>query len=124
MLVTIKMKPFGKERPRRSRHGGVFMTARYQNRKRELEQKFLDAGGEIPNKEHIYMSVSAYFVMPKSWSKKKRQEMEGSPCTKVPDLDNIIGAVMDSLLEDDSMVTNIQARKLWGLEDKLVINVI
>ena len=40
-----------------------------------------------------------------------------------PDLDNLVGGVMDALLEDDSKVVAITAFKRWSTEDAIKINI-
>jgi Holliday junction resolvase RusA-like endonuclease len=60
--------------------------------------------------------------MPKSWSKKKRNELNGKPHTQRPDLDNLIKAFKDALCEDDSHVhTYYNMRKIWGEDGKIII---
>ncbi|HEN8204432.1 TPA: RusA family crossover junction endodeoxyribonuclease [Proteus mirabilis] len=57
--------------------------------------------------------------MPKSWSKKKRIEMNGKPHQQRPDVDNLIKAVMDAIFDEDCKVWNISASKLWGEQGKI-----
>lgn len=54
--------------------------------------------------------------MPKSWSKKKRAEMVGTPHRQTPDLDNLIKAILDALYSDDSVVHQITASKVWATD--------
>jgi Holliday junction resolvase RusA-like endonuclease len=63
--------------------------------------------------------------MPKSWSQKRRQEFLGKPCLSKPDLDNLLKAVMDSLLPDgDCQVWHIaSAEKRWAERGAVVISV-
>ena len=59
-------------------------------------------------------AVFFYLTMPKSWSKKKKAEMIGKPHTQVPDIDNLLKALLDSLYEDDSHIYAIGgAYKYW-----------
>ena len=62
-----------------------------------------------------------YLSMPKSWSKKKRDLMRGQRHQEVPDLDNLIKAVNDALLEQDKITFQIQASKWWADEGQIVI---
>jgi Holliday junction resolvase RusA-like endonuclease len=50
--------------------------------------------------------------MPKSWSKKKRAQMDGKPHQQKPDIDNLLKAFMDPLGGDEH-VWRIQAEKVW-----------
>tara|TARA_R110002020_G_scaffold153326_2_gene332714 strand:- start:75 stop:443 length:369 start_codon:yes stop_codon:yes gene_type:complete len=51
--------------------------------------------------------------MPKSWSKKKKAQFEGKPHQQRPDLDNYLKAWKDSVYEEDAVVWNVEATKLW-----------
>tara|TARA_R100001530_G_scaffold136253_1_gene116035 strand:+ start:3674 stop:4042 length:369 start_codon:yes stop_codon:yes gene_type:complete len=51
--------------------------------------------------------------MPKSWSKKKKAQFEGKPHQQRPDLDNFLKAWKDSVYEEDAIVWNVEATKLW-----------
>jgi len=52
--------------------------------------------------------------MPKSWSKKKKAEMLGQPHQQKPDIDNLLKALMDAVLPEDSHIYDIRATKYWG----------
>lgn len=54
-----------------------------------------------------------WIPMPKSWSKKKKIAMAGSPHRQVPDADNLIKAVQDILLKEDSHVWKFCVSKHW-----------
>ena len=60
------------------------------------------------------VSVKFYLPMPKSWSKKKRAEMDGKPHQQKPDVDNICKALLDACLVEDSHVYAITAVKYWA----------
>lgn len=60
------------------------------------------------------LEVSFILPMPKSWSKKKREEMNGVPHKQKPDLDNCLKSLMDAVYGEDCGVWEITARKLWG----------
>ena len=51
--------------------------------------------------------------MPKSWSKKKKTQYDGKPHQQTPDLDNFLKAWKDSVYEEDAIVWNVEATKLW-----------
>jgi Holliday junction resolvase RusA-like endonuclease len=59
--------------------------------------------------------------MPKSWSKKKKAEMNGKPHQAKPDIDNLSKAVMDALLDEDSHIWSLRASKFWSDKGSLVI---
>ncbi|MBU2647518.1 RusA family crossover junction endodeoxyribonuclease [bacterium] len=67
-------------------------------------------------------TLDAVFVlpMPKSWSKKKRAEMDGTPHLSKPDTDNLEKAVQDALCVDDSHIWKHRTEKVWGYEGKII----
>ena len=65
--------------------------------------------------------ICFYFEMPASWSKKKKEAMRGTPHEQTPDLDNLLKAVNDALLEQDKIVYRFEAAKWWGESSKIVI---
>lgn len=52
--------------------------------------------------------------MPKSWSKKKKAEMLGQTHEARPDTDNLMKALKDCLLTEDSQVHTELGRKRWS----------
>lgn len=65
--------------------------------------------------------IQYYVEMPKSWSKKKRMEMNGTPHQVRPDTDNFTKAIKDALLTEDSSVYVEYAEKYWGDTGKILI---
>lgn len=63
------------------------------------------------------------FVLPmaKSWSKKKRAEMNGKPHKQTPDIDNLAKALFDALYKDDSHIWDCRLTKIWGHEGEIRI---
>ena len=59
--------------------------------------------------------------MPKSWSKKKRAEMNGKPHQSKPDKDNLEKALLDALFEDDAHIWDSRVTKLWGEAGQIII---
>lgn len=59
--------------------------------------------------------------MPKSWPKKKRDEMRGTPHQQVPDKDNLEKAVLDALYGDDCRVWDGRVTKIWGDEGHVMV---
>lgn len=75
----------------------------------------------------IEVDIIAYRAIPKSWSKKKKELLNGSFCMAKPDSDNIAGAVMDALLPErtggDSRVVKLSISKYWADKDEMVITI-
>lgn len=66
--------------------------------------------GEIPDR--LYLT---FFVpMPKSWSNKKRAQMQGRPHQVRPDSDNFAKSVLDAGKKDDSHVYILHVEKYWA----------
>jgi Holliday junction resolvase RusA-like endonuclease len=63
--------------------------------------------------------VVFFIPMPKSWSKKKKEEMMLEPHRQRPDLDNLLKALWDSLLDEDSACHMVKAKKIWDVTPKI-----
>lgn len=72
---------------------------------------------ELPIPYHVIFLIE----MPKSWSKKKRLEMVGTPHRSRPDKDNLEKALLDALYEDDSAVWDGRVTKLWGEKGQIIV---
>ena len=79
---------------------------------------------------HVTGAVALELVfkmpMPKSWSKAKRQRMNGTPHLQTPDTDNLIKAVMDGMRNcwsDDRTVYKVSGTKLWSEQPQIEITV-
>ena len=59
--------------------------------------------------------------MPTSWSKKKRQEMDGQYHRQTPDLDNMIKALADALYTQDSVIACFRAAKYWAQDGAIEV---
>lgn len=68
------------------------------------------------------LSLLFEIPMPKSWSKEKRALHNGQPHKSKPDLDNLIKAFQDALLEDDSHIYEYGSmKKIWSTEGAISI---
>lgn len=115
----IDLPPFGKARPRVTRNG-TYMPDSYTASKNALAMLF----GPVEVEGPVKLTVFAYHAMPRSWSQKKRREMDGRLRVGKPDADNTIGAVMDSLFpKDDSRVVRLIYASVYSGEDKLYVEI-
>lgn len=84
---------------------------------------------------HGYFAIWFYIPFPKSWRKKKREEMVGKPHTSTPDLDNLLKAFFDSIMPrrnrvagdkgaDDRKIHTYTAFKVWVPEGEEGIDVV
>ena len=132
MTFTFEIvgEPQGKGRPRFSTRGGFVKT--YTPEKTASYENFVKVcylnkykGQKLDGE--IIAEITAYFSIPKSFSKKKRSEaIEGKIMpTKKPDTDNIAKTILDSLngiaFEDDKQVVALLVKKLYGEEAKVVV---
>jgi len=59
--------------------------------------------------------------MPKSWSKKKKEEMNNRYHQQKPDLSNLIKSLEDCVYSDDSGICDYHISKHWGYEGAIII---
>ena len=65
--------------------------------------------------------ITFILPMPKSWSKKKRQQFDGKPHQSKPDFDNLVKALSDAIYEDDAHIWDARITKLWGEVGQIII---
>jgi len=68
---------------------------------------------KTPDMDLNYYTLTFGLPMPKSWSKKKKLEMDGQPHQQKPDIDNLCKSVLDALYLDDSHIHDINLKKVW-----------
>lgn len=121
MDFIVDGKPQGKQRPRFSRISKTVYTptktAKYE---KQIAKAYAESGGKcIPADCYVSVSVSAFFPIPKSYSKKKREDCLERILRpdKKPDMDNILKVVLDALnkvaYEDDKQVVELIGRKYY-----------
>jgi Holliday junction resolvase RusA-like endonuclease len=65
--------------------------------------------------------VTFVVALPKSMSMKRKRVLGGKPHMLRPDLDNMLKSLNDCLMEEDSSVHYIAARKIWGISGKIIV---
>ena len=140
MIFFVEGQPQGKARPRFTRAGHPFTPKKTVAYEEQIRDCFLEANGKkLPADCYVAVSIRAVFEIPKSYSKKRKENCANGierPAKK-PDADNIIKAVLDALngvaYEDDKQVVSVRCTKWYtngasklGLLEKngLVISVI
>ena len=117
-------EPIGKARPRVTRWGAYTpqKTVDYEN-------KIKAAYGGRFYEGYLQMDVKAYFKIPKSTSKKKKESMlmgEIKP-DKKPDIDNVLKIVLDSLnktaYKDDAQVIAASITKEYSDTPRIKITI-
>lgn len=126
MIITVEGDPVGKGRPRFTKQGRAYTPKATKEYEAKVRREWIDAGGPYLDGE-IQVRVDALFKMPSGWSKKKRAAMDGKHCTKLPDADNILKAVLDGLqgaaFENDKAVVRVAIEKWWSQFGCAVIDV-
>ena len=129
MIFTIPGNPVGKGRPRATTINGMARmytpkkTASYETL---VVMSYTQAGG-TKMIGPIGMHIAATFEMPLSWSMRKRKLMDGGPCQKKPDADNVMKVVADALngvaYHDDSSIVFASVSKRWGQDGSVTVEI-
>ncbi len=118
--ITLNLTPVAKPR----------MTRSDKWKKRKATQKYWKYKDDLkmlcwvarwkPREDNL--DITFVLPMPKSWSKKKKEMMDGQPHKSRPDLDNLIKAFKDALLEEDSHIHTYDGmKKVWGKKGQIIL---
>lgn len=116
VTFTVPGIPVGKGRPRFTKDG----HAHTPQKTRDYEDKVVQcwqcqSGKEFAGGIPLRVTVTAFFTVPKSTSKKKAAAMDGTPHTKRPDADNVAKVILDALnghaYNDDSAIAALTVWK-------------
>lgn len=111
-------KPVAKPRMVRSdKYKKRPVVMNYWTFKDRITRQAKEAGFKLGNAYR----VTFVMPMPASLSEKKKAEYEGKPHQVRPDVDNMLKAVNDCLLEEDSAVHYVVCSKKWGREGKIIL---
>ena len=120
---TVYGDPKGKARPRITtinNHARSFQTAKQNAVENYIKMAYLETAESVYFNGALSVRIIAYFPIPKSASKKKREEMLiGSirPVIK-PDCDNILKCVEDALnriaYDDDKQIVDSSISKYYS----------
>ena len=67
--------------------------------------------------------ITFILPMPRSWSKIRKQTTAGTPHTQKPDLDNLLKALLDAHMGDDSGIHHLRyLEKIWGASGEIQID--
>lgn len=120
---TIPGEPAGKGRPKFTKNGHTYTpgkTVSYENMVKLFFRQAYPGTKPIEKDVPLLVTIAAYFKIPASASKKKRQAMleDKIKPTKKPDWDNIGKIVCDALngiaYHDDSQVVTGTVDKLYS----------
>ena len=131
-MVTVAGEPVGKGRPRFSSAGSFVRaytpkkTVSFENLVR-IEYGLQTNNYRFLDDDMLDLRIIAYFPIPKSTSKKKREMMLKGKIrpAKKPDADNILKAVADALntvaYKDDRQIVDTRVRKIYSETPRTVI---
>ena len=129
--LVIPGKPLGKQRPRVLKTGIAYTPKETANYETFVKMLYLEKyAGEKPFEGPVSMVILAFYQIPKSASKRRREAMARHliPPTTRPDLDNIAKIIMDALAgiayEDDKQITSCSINKLYSDEPKVIVNIV
>lgn len=120
---TIEGKVQPQQRPRFSRQGGFVKT--YDPPESAKYKKYVAEIAEQHKQEElisspIKLTTDVYIEIPKSYTKKKRQQIESGELMhiKKPDVDNLVKGIKDGitgvLWTDDSLIVELTVRKHYS----------
>ena len=123
--LIIPGKAVGKQRPRvvKGRTFTPGKTLGYEDRiagiARQQKVRMTEAA--------VIVAITVERKMPKSWSKKLREKMDGTLHAAVPDLDNVAKCVLDGLnniaWKDDKQVVHLTIERRNSTEDRTIIHI-
>lgn len=134
ITFVVNGSPRGKERARTytTRRGKIRTIT--PDKTRNYENKVAwEYKKQCPNIYFIgelEVIIKAYYEIPKSWSKKKKQSaVDGIIRPKVtPDCDNIAKSVLDSInkiaYDDDKAIQDLHIHKYYSIEPRVEITLI
>ena len=120
MICTqrFKINPVPASRPRVSRWS-TYYPKKYTKFKKDMEALTSELETTLSEKP-VSVELEFGIMMPKSWSKKKREELNNTYCSNNSDIDNYIKAILDSLngivYIDDKQVVELFAKKIYSEE--------
>lgn len=102
------------------------MTQRDKWQKRPAVMRYRAFADECRLRQVMVPECGSHIVftlpMPASWSAKKKAAMTGQAHRQKPDADNLLKALMDAVLKDDSGVWDCRITKLWGTSGGITIS--
>lgn len=130
MHITIPGVPFGKGRHRTTRTGIVYTPKETVNYQALVKQTFQAAYPHwVPTEAAVEMVFTAYFEMPLSVSRTKREKMLAFAIrpSKKPDWDNIGKIICDSLnkilCRDDGQVVDGHVKKYYAEQPRVEVDI-
>lgn len=123
--LSLPFEAVGEARPRVivQRGGSVRAFSPKSKKREELRRLIIASYNGIPLKDAVQVDIKCFFKLPKSWSKKKKQEYNGKLKKTRPDIDNILKFILDAgnglLWEDDNLISQVSISKLYAYESSI-----
>lgn len=131
-MSTVKFvipgDPCAKQRPRMTRAGHTYIPKKTVNYETLVKTIYANKCGEYFDGP-VEIKVMAYFAIPKSAGKKKKEDMLAGRIrpTKRPDGDNLLKIIADSLnkiaYDDDSQVVSATVDKLYAEQSRVEVTI-
>lgn len=123
-ILTIPGTPIALKRPRMS---GKIVYDSQAVEKQGLRWVIKSQWIQSPLEGPVALEIEFRFPIPKSWSKKKREEILTLPHTSTPDLDNLVKWVCDLfnniVFKDDKQVWNVKCKKVYADKAETIISI-
>ena len=124
--------PVGKGRPRFTKTGHTFTPKDTVNYETLVHMEYLNQCGNarFPDDAMLDMRIKAYYSIPQSKSKKKKELMRAGVIrpTKKPDMDNCIKIIADALnkiaYHDDTQIVDCQVRKFYSDDPRVEVRIL
>ena len=121
-------KPVAKARPRLSKYGNTYTPQKTVNYENLVKYTFQSEFPQHkPYEGIIEANITAIFEVPKSYSKKKTNDLlnNNNNYDHKPDCDNLAKIILDSLngiaYRDDAQVTILHVNKEYGEQSKVIV---
>lgn len=124
--------PVGKGRPKFTKTGHAFTPKDTVNYETLVHMEYLSQCGNVkfPDDAMLDMRIKAYYSIPQSKSKKKKELMRAGVIrpTKKPDMDNCIKIIADALnkiaYHDDTQIVDCQVRKFYSDDPRVEVRIL
>jgi len=122
MRIYFDIDPCPASRPRVSRWS-TYYPKKYTQFKEEMKALTSEMD-TTPSEKLISVDIEFNVKIPKSWTKKKKQEKNRKYCDNGCDIDNYLKAILDSLngvlFVDDRQVVEVYARKRYSDKPNII----
>ena len=122
VVFRVPWEPVPKARPRVTRQGAYTPRKTLVYESRVAQAWYEQSGVKMPDDTALVATIHAYFPIPQSFRKGKRDRLNAEYHKKRGDLDNVVKSVLDALngkaFKDDAAVSVIHAVKRYSDEPR------